>query len=98
MQSLEELKAAFKKSYQETQVREAAYKVNPGLAKSPEAKRYYRRNGLIIFILGLALTVANYVGYQSTGRFLAVILAANIVFIGAGLWMIVTGRNPFRLG
>lgn len=92
MKSLEEMK----KIYREARAKEDAYYQSPALAQSPEGKRHLRKVGIIVFLVcAIPLTIANSVGYATTGRFITVVLAANIVVLLAALWMMAFGTNPF---
>lgn len=95
MRSFEEIIRLVKKSAAEARVKEDAIRANPELTKTPEAKKRYRINGLMMFVLGLAISFATYMSYQETGRVLIIALSASIVFVGAGFWMMLTGTNPF---
>ncbi len=95
MQSIEAIKALMKKGYAESKQVEDAVRANPALANTPAMKKRYRGYGVLMFVIGLGLTVANYLSTQATGRVLIIAAAANIVFIFGGLWMMATGKNPF---
>lgn len=92
---LSEMKAKFNEEYAKIHQRETELKGNPTLAQSPEAKKRYRKIGLVLLlVVALPLTIGNYVGYQATGRFITLLLATNIVMLGLGLIMTMTGKNP----
>lgn len=95
MRSLEETIQLIKKSAAEAKAKEDAVRANPELAKTPEVKKRYRTNGLIMFILGLAISFATYMGYQETGRILIISFSASLVLVVGGIWMMFTGINPF---
>lgn len=95
MRSFNEVKSEFKKKYAEARALESALKTNPTLANSAQMKRRYRGVGTLVLVLGLGITAANYLSYQATGRMLILAIAVNIVCVFGGLWMILTGKNPF---
>lgn len=95
MRSLEEIKALVKKGYTESKAVEDAVKANPTLMDTPAIKKRYRGYGVLMVVLGLGITFTNYMTWQSTERVLIIAAAANIVFVLGGLWMIITGKNPF---
>lgn len=95
MRSLEEMKVLIKKSVADAKAQENALRVNPALAHAPEVKRQYRINGVVMFVLGLGVCFATYMGYQETGRVLNIALAAIFVLTPGGIWMMIRGTNPF---
>lgn len=96
MPSLDDMKAEFAKRYQDAKEKQEAVAANPELGKSPEMKRHFRGAGVVVFVIGIVITIGNYFGYQETGRVIVFFAATSIVFLGAGLWMMLTGKNPFR--
>lgn len=82
--------------YQQTKQQQAALDKDPSLAKTLQIKMNMRVTGVIIFILGLGLTLANLATYFWNDSILIIALAANIVFVVLGLYMMISGKNPFR--
>lgn len=55
----------------------------------------HRSAGVVMLVLSAAVTVINVLSWLMAGRFFVLLLAANIVLILAGVFMAVTGKNPF---
>lgn len=55
----------------------------------------HRAAGFWLTLVGVAVTVGNYVLYTQNGRVWAILLAVNIVALLGGLFMLATGKNPF---
>lgn len=57
----------------------------------------YRGLGLAVLLLVcVPLTVINYLSYQGLGRFIIILLLANILLPPMALYMLATGKNPLR--
>ncbi len=56
----------------------------------------HRSAGLIMTLIGIAFAIGDTIGWQITGRVFALLLAFPLVLIPAGLFMLVTGKNPFK--
>lgn len=56
----------------------------------------HRAAGFWLTLVGVAFSVGNYVLYTQNGRVWAILLAINLVTLLAGLFMLVSGRNPFK--
>ena len=95
MRSFEEIKALAKKGYEESRAIEDAVKANPARANTPQMRRRYRSHGAVMVVLGLGITFANVMSYRSTGGMLVIGIAASVVFVFGGFFMMLTGRNPF---
>lgn len=93
---LETFKQKLKTGMEEAKAQQAAVAANPQLASSPEVKRSMRAAGAIMLVLGAGLTLANYMTWRSTGNVLIIAVAGNIVFPIAGLYMLISGKNPFK--
>ena len=96
MRSFEEMKDLVKKAAAESKAHEDAVRANPALARTPEAIARYRRNGMVMLVLGLGISFATYMGYQETGRALVIAISAGLVLTLGGAWTLITGTNPFR--
>lgn len=89
----------FKEKFQTayTQAKENQAQLNnPALANTPEVKRNIRVAGLILCILSMGITFANWATYNTTGNVLIIALSANIVLPPLGLYLLITGKNPFK--
>lgn len=95
MPSLDEMKAMLAKGYAEAKQTARAEDENPALARTVYAKKRHRIAGTVMLMLGIVCAVINYLSYHATDRMLILLVAANIVFVFGGLWMILTGSNPF---
>ncbi len=95
MPSINEWKGMIEKGVQEARHTEEAYRADPSLANNASGRKHYRYVGGFMMLLGVAATVINYCGYQAAGRVFVLLIAANIVFLGSGVWMLLTGKNPF---
>lgn len=93
---IESFKQKLKTGMEDAKRQQAAVDANPSYASSPKVTRSMRSAGGVMLFLGLALTVANYLSYNSTGRMLIIAVAANIVFVVGGLYMLISGKNPFK--
>lgn len=93
---LDDFKQKLKTGVEEAKRQQAAVTANPSLAASPEVKRSMRVAGAIMLVLGAGLTLANYMTWRSTGNVLIIAVAGNIVFPIAGLFMLISGKNPFK--
>lgn len=93
---LNEFKQKLKTGMEDAKRQQATVAANPALASSPEVKRSMRATGAIMLVLGAGLTIANYLTWRSTGNFLIIAVAGNIVFPIAGLFMLISGKNPFK--
>lgn len=89
------IKESFLAKVQENEAREAAIRKNPALANSPEVLRQRRFAGLIMTLIGGALLIADSLSWEMVGSMLVIFIAIPIVFIPSGLYMMVTGKNPF---
>lgn len=58
--------------------------------------RQHRAAGMILFLIGAATAIGQYIGFTMTGRVFAFLLAFPIVLVPAGLYMLATGKNPFK--
>ena len=56
----------------------------------------HRAAGFWLTLIGVAVTVGDYVLYTQSGRVWAILLAINLVTLLAGLFMLVSGKNPFK--
>lgn len=56
----------------------------------------HRAAGFWLTLIGVAVTVGNYVLYTQNGRVWAILFAINLVTLLAGLFMLVSGKNPFK--
>lgn len=70
---------------------------DPSSVTPGQSKKTHRAAGAILLVLGAGLTLANVMTYRSTGNVLIISLAANILFPIAGLVMLITGKNFFKL-
>ena len=89
------IKEAFLAKARENEAREDAIRRNPALANSPEVKRQRRFAGLIMALIGGALLIADALSWEMVGSMLVVFIAIPIVFIPSGVYMAITGKNPF---
>lgn len=64
-------------------------------ADPARARTTHRAAGFWLTLIGVAVTVGDYVLYTQSGRIWVILLAINIVTLGAGVFMLMTGRNPF---
>ncbi len=55
-----------------------------------------RSAGVILFVVGVAVAIGNYIGYRVTGSIFAYLLAIPLVCVPAGLYMAITAKNPFE--
>ena len=55
----------------------------------------HRAAGFWLLLIGIAVTIGNYVLYTQNGRVWAILLAINLVLVVSGLIMLVSGKNPF---
>lgn len=85
----------FKRKVAETKAREDVLRANPALAKLPEVKRQQRNSGAVLLVIGVCIAVANAYAWIEVGRALIWGIALPIVFVPSGIYMIVTGKNPF---
>lgn len=85
----------FKIKVAESKAREDAIRANPALASTPAMKKMYRQHGVVIFILGVAVAVGDVIGWEVVGGALIIMLAIPIVLIPSGIYMMLTGKNPF---
>ncbi len=88
-------KESFAAKIRENEAREAAIRANPELAKSPEVKRQRRVAGLVMLLIGTALVIADVMSWEMVGSMLIFFIAVPIVFIPSGIYMMITGKNPF---
>lgn len=93
---LETFKQKLKTGIDDAKRQQAEVTANPALASSPKVKRSIRAAGALMLVFGAGVTLANYLTWRSTGNFLIIAVAANIVFPIAGLYMLISGRNPFK--
>lgn len=80
----------------ERQQFEVAVKQNPSLAETPEAKKKYRHAGVVVTILGIGVAVAAWVSWDMVGRTLVIAIATPVVLVPSGIYMMITGKNPFQ--
>lgn len=90
------IKEKFQTAMRESQAREDAIRKNPALANTPEVIKQYRHNGLIMVIIGTLLAIGDIVEWNMIGSVFIIFVATPIVFIPAGVYMMATGKNPFR--
>ena len=57
--------------------------------------KLHRSAGGAMLVLGITVTIINVLSLLIVGRIFIMLLAANLVFLGAGVYMLVTGKNPF---
>ncbi len=93
---LETFKQRLKTGVEEAKRQQADLAANPALASSPKVKNSMRAAGAIMLVLGAGLTLANYMTWRSTGNVLIIALAGNIVFPIAGIYLLISGKNPFK--
>ena len=85
----------FNKKFAETKAREAAIRANPELVNSPEVKHQQRNAGWILCVTGVVIAVANGYAWISVGYVLIWGIVLPVIFIPSGIYMMITGKNPF---
>lgn len=89
------MKEAFLAKVRENEAREAAIRQNPALANSPEVKRQRRFAGLVMIMIGGVFIIGDALSWNIVGSVIVIFIAIPVVFIPLGLYMIITGKNPF---
>lgn len=64
-------------------------------AKPSGSFKTHRSAGGVMLVLGIAVTVINILSWIMAGRLFIFLVAANIVLVAAGVYMLATGKNPF---
>ncbi len=62
----------------------------------PSPTQTHRSAGVILFLVGCAVAIGQFIGFQQTGSIFAYLIAIPLVLIPSGLYMIATGKNPFE--
>ena len=75
-----------------TKIREEHNRQRATPTGSPKTNR---SAGGVMLILGITTTVINILSWMLAGRLFKLLLAANLVLVGAGMFMLITGKNPF---
>lgn len=89
--------ATFSERFQAGLAEAKQQRAHPESVSPKQQKKTHRAAGAILLVLGAGLTLANILSYQATGRVLIIAVAANILFPIAGLVMLITGKNFFKL-
>jgi hypothetical protein len=81
----------FKKAYEQERANVGEYVRNP---ESPAAKKTARHAGVMMLIVGLVFSGANYYTYAYQGSIYKWLAVLAIGFVGLGLYAIVFGKMP----
>ena len=86
----------FQRKMRESEAREDAIRKNPALANTPEMIALYRKQGVFILMLGMAVFIADAVSWEVVGSVFVYFVVVPILLFPLGIYMMATGKNPLR--
>jgi len=89
------LKESFLAKVQKNEALAEKMRANPEFANSPEMKRQQRIGGVTMMLIGIMIAAANVYAWISVGHALIAAIVLPIFFIPTGIFMIISGKNPF---